>query len=571
MPPRDRIPSLMRRTLEQSALALLVVLAGPAGCSGGSGNGGATGTGGTSGALCTQLAPVPRRVWRLSVQQYGNAVKDLLGLSSAPTLSNNGGTAELAFFSDDAAGVDANLQFAIYQASEAVMAQIAPRIAQLAACQAGEAPDACARRFATTFGARAFRRPLDEGEVTALLGPYTEGAKQDFNTGISLMIQALLQSPSFIYRTELGPPDAVAAAGATTTTLTPHEVATQLSFLFLDSIPDQPLLAAAQDGSLATEDGIAAQVDRLLAMDAVKQNITRIVIDWFNVRQVAGKSKSDTFLAVLPAADRDQSVLQNDLITSTRRFIDSVLWSGSPVSDLLTSQTVFVNQRLATLYGLPFSGAAAGDFVPVTPGDAARAGMLTQPAFLWALSDPETTSIVKRGKFIHDDVVCQDPAPSPGKLLDDPAIMAKLAMLPTEIDKSDYRMSTGQCMGCHSLIDPYARVLENFGPAGQFRTTADGRDVVPTGVFTTGPLANKQLDGPAAFAQAVNEGHLLNACAVQKISSYVIGRMIRASDTCQTQEVHARFEKTDGTVSSLFREVATAAFIRSRSLSGGAQ
>ena len=90
---------------------------------------------------CTPLDAIPRRLWRLSAMQYGNALKDVLGLDTAPVLSNNGGTSQYAFFSDDAASVDSNFQFSIFQTVEATMAQIAPQIPQLAACHDGEDPD----------------------------------------------------------------------------------------------------------------------------------------------------------------------------------------------------------------------------------------------------------------------------------------------------------------------------------------------------------------------------------------------------------------------------------------------
>src|SRR5262249_41300227 len=159
--------------------------------------------------------------------------------------------------------------------------------------------------------------PLADAEVTALLAVYTEGKKQDFNTGISLMIQALLQSPSFLFRTELGTP------GQDPTTLTPYEVATQLSYTFTDSTPDQPLLDAAKDGSLGKPGGIATQVDRLLGQDAVKDNITRVVVDWFNVQQLYAKTKDTTLLAAL-GANQDQKTVQDDLYTSAQSFVDDV-------------------------------------------------------------------------------------------------------------------------------------------------------------------------------------------------------------------------------------------------------
>jgi hypothetical protein len=510
---------------------------------------------------CTQLDAIPRRLWRLSAMQYGNALKDLLNLDSAPVLSNNGGTAQYAFFSDDAARVDSNFQFSIFQTVEATMTQIAPQIPQMAACHDGEDPTACATRFAESFGARAFRRPLGDDEVAALMGPFNEGVTTDFNTGISLMIEALLQSPSFIFRTELGQPGATDA-----TSLTPYETASQLSFLFRDSIPDAPLMQAAADGTLATDQGIAKQVDRLLALPEVKANLNRIVGEWFNIRQVFSTSKADSYFAALPPEEAAQPDIQADLYQSAQLQINDVLWTGSRrLTDLITTPTVYVNQRLATLYGFPFTGDPSA-FIAVKPPDASlRAGLLTHPDVLWGLSNPTNTSIVKRGRFVHDDMICEDPAPSPGNLLSQPDIIALLATLPTEIDKSDYRLHHNPCQACHSLIDPYARVLENFGAAGDYRTVADDVPVDPTADFSNSPLATPSITGAPAFARKVNDKKVFSQCAVQKMSSYAIGRMIRVNQTCQTLDLHDQFEQTDGSITSLFKKVATAAFLRTRS------
>ncbi|MDP9002838.1 MAG: DUF1592 domain-containing protein, partial [Myxococcota bacterium] len=384
------------------------------------------------------------------------------------------------------------------------------------------------------------------------------------NTGISLMIQALVQSPSFLHRTELGPSTLVADASGKypDTALAPYEVASQLSYLFTDTTPDKPLLDAAANGSLATDQGITAQIDRLLALPAVKQNIDRIMVDWFNVRQLFSKTKDPAYFTSLAAADQNQALIENDLYTSTRMFVDDVLWSPSgKVSDLLLSQKVWVNQRLGQLYGLS-ANPPAGQFVAVN--DPNRSGILTQPGFLWSASNPTNTSIVKRGKFIHDDVLCVDPGPSPGNILSDPAVQAKLAMLPTEIDKSNYRMMTQPCMSCHNQIDPYALVLESFGAIGEYRTMADGIPTQTTANFTD-PLPTGPITGAAAFSKALIDNKLITSCAVQKMSSYTLGRMIRSRETCEVQGVNTAFEKTDGSVSSLFRQVATASFMRARS------
>ena len=563
---------------------------GSSGASGSSGGSGGTassgGSGGSSGSSCVSLAdalqgatnlpvgspPLTRRLWRLSSLQYGNAVRDLLKLPQAPVLNSNGGTSDYAFFSDDSEIVDAKLLFSVYQTAEIVMTQVAPQITQLAACKATDTPQVCAQNFAQTFGAQAFRRPLDMSEVTALMAVYTTGAQQDFNTGISMMIEALLMSPSFLYRTELGPAGQVADATGKypDTTLTPYETATQLAFLFTNTAPDAALLAAAADGTLATAQGISAQVDRLLALDAVKTNIGQIVVDWFNVRQLFSKTKDPSFFTGLATADQDQTQLQNDVYTSTQMFVNSVLWAPSgKLTDLLTSQQVFVNSRLGQLYGIPGTGATATQFVPVT--DSHRSGLLTQPAFLWSMSDPTVTSIVKRGKFVHDDVICVDPGPEPpAGLLTSPAVVMELAMLPTEIDKSNYRLMTMPCVTCHSQIDPYSLVLENFGPIGDYRTVADGVPVTATGNFSPpSPVPAGKIVGAAAFSQALIDNKLLTSCGVQKIASYTLGRMIRTRGTCEVAAIDAQFEQSDGSATSLFREVATASFMRARS--GGTQ
>ena len=112
--------------------------------------------------------------------------------------------------------------------------------------------------FVQSLGPKAFRRPLDTAEVTDLMAVYTNGAMMDYATGISLMVQALITSPSFVYRTELGPKTLTADASGNypDTTLNPYEVASQLGFLFLGSLPDAALTAAAADGSLATTAGV---------------------------------------------------------------------------------------------------------------------------------------------------------------------------------------------------------------------------------------------------------------------------------------------------------------------------
>ncbi len=549
----------------------------------GAGGSSTTGIAGAGMPGCTALPAIPRRLWRLSSEQYGEAVKDLLGLAAAPVLTNRGGEAAYAFFSDASLGVDENFQFALYQASQAVLTQVAPRINVIAPCAGTTAPaqTACATTFAQTFGAKAFRRPLDAAEVTNLINVYTQAATQDYNTGIGQMIQALIISPSFVYRAELGPATLAADASGKfpDTTLTPFEVASQLGFLFLGSVPDVGLTAAATDGSLGTLAGVTAQVNRLLGLPAVKANLTGIIIDWFNVRQMYDKTKDTALLSALSAADRDQTGINDDLLTSTRQFVDDLLWTnGGKIDELFKSQKIFVNKKLATLYpDLTFAGGAPPDnatFLGATwPASQGRIGMLTQPGFLWSASDPSLTSIVKRGKQIHDDVICQDPLPPPVDLTTPAAVnvisckspdgTTTLSPCDSEILKSNARMMYAPCVNCHSQMDPYARVLQSFGPIGNYRTVDEvGRTIDSSVTFVpSSPLAPQTASGSTDFSRELVASGVANACSVQKIASYAIGSMIRTYNTCEIQDLRT---KVDGTIASLFREVALATFTRAR-------
>jgi hypothetical protein len=559
--------------------------------------GSTTGTGGStggSGTPCTAIGAIPRRLWRLSVEQWGATVKDLLGLQTAPVLASRGNEAAYAFFSDVSLGVvDPAFQFALYQSSQNdVLPAIASKITTLAPCT-GTTPAAqrtCAMTFAQTLAAKGFRRPVDATVVTDLMTVYDAGAgtgtTADYNTGISLIVQAVITSPSFVYRTELGPTTLTADGSGNypDTTLNPYEIASQLGLLFIGSLPDAGLTAAAADGSIATTAGLSAQIDRLLALPAVQANLVNITIDWFNVRQMFDRQNKDTsLLSSLAAADQDQAALTSDLYTATQAFVNNVLFtSKGTINDLVTSQTVYMNKRLATLFpGATFPGGAPTSnttFVAGTwPASQGRSGILTQPAFLWSASDPVKTSIVKRGKFIHDDVVCQDVLPPPIDLSTPQAVnviackspdgMTMLSACDSEILQSDARMMYAPCKTCHVSMDPYARVLQNFGPIGNYRAVDEAnRSIDPSVTFNTGPLSNDMVSGAVQFGQALVSSGVIRDCSVQKIASYALGSMIRVYNTCEVNDIRAQ---TDGTIGSLFKQVATASILRARQ--GGAK
>jgi len=197
---------------------------------------------------------------------------------------------------------------------------------------------------------------------------------------------------------------------------------------------------------------------------------------------------------------------------------------------------------------------------------------LTQPSFMWSASDPVATSIVKRGKLIHDDIVCQDVLPPPVDLSTPSAMnvisckspdgTTELSKCDSEILQSDARMMYSPCKTCHAYMDPYARVLQNFGPIGNFRTVDEAnRPIDPSVTFTAEPLAPQSASGPVAFGQLLVASGVIRECAVQKMASYALGNMITRSGTCEVIDLRAR---TDGTIGSIFKQIAMSNILRQR-------
>ena len=485
-----------------------------------------------------------------------------------------GGASEFAFFTDTTLGMTPEFQYAFYDTTQqTVLPAIASRIGgasgTLAPCSGttASAQTTCAQTFIQAFAKKAYRRPVDATEVANLMKVYAQGAMQDYATGISLMIQAVLISPSFVYRTELGPTTLTADASGTypDTTLTPHEIATQLGFLFLGSVPDDQLMAAADNGSLATADGLSAQIDRLLASPQVQANLTSIMIDWFNVRQMFSKTKDTSLFSALATADQDQTTLENDIYTSTQKFVNEVFWTNpsGTVDDLVTSPSVWVNKRLATLFpGLSFpNGAPTSNtaFVKATwSASEGRAGMLTQPGFLWAASDPAVTSIVKRGKFIHDDILCQD-AISMAIDLSTPFAMnvihckspdgtKTLSACDSEVLESDARMSTQPCTSCHSQMDAYCARPPQLWTHRQLSnawTRAVTRSIPPSRSCRIRRSRPAWPPAPRRSRRQLVQSGVLRGCSVQKVASYAIGDMIRTYDTCELDDLRAQTNGSD--------------------------
>lgn len=511
--------------------------------------------------------PLPARVWLLSDAQYSNAVRDLLGDVEIPAVRTPGVTGDQFIHEAALHRVSGPLLGQYQAAAERAAQQAAGRLDRILPCDpAVIGEDGCARAFIDHFVSRAFRRPLDDAEREQLIALFESGresadadsgdgglAIDGFSAGIALVIEATLQAPTFLYRAELGGEGD--ADGVVT--LTPHELAAQLSFLFLDSIPDDPLWAAAEDGSLGRSEVLAAQVDRLLAMPRVREHLGEVVLTWLGIPEVL------TVPIDRPYAPEFDEDLRRSMMAESRLFVRDVLWSrDGTLGELLTSSRTFLDARLAEHYGvdgLPaLDGVASGEHVAVELDPAQRAGILTHGSFLSATSVPKFRSIVHRGLAINRALLCLPEPPSPPLEL-----LAAAAPEVNRLDvreRSQYRLVTPVCASCHETIDPLGIAFENFDLIGRWQTEG----VSPVTAVDHGDGELVLVQDAVELAALLARSDRVAACVVDQMMQQALGRELGDDSAVSRRYVEDRFEASDRDLVEIFRRIPETRAFRAR-------
>ena len=508
---------------------------GSGGPGSGPGGSGGPGTGSGPGGPCQ--ATTPPRIWRLSDEQFVNAVSDLLPGVTVPAVATPGRTVGEFINMAERYPVTGALASNLRTSAKTVAAASVKDLAGLLKCQTGQAQDACVGAFVDRFAPRAFRRPIDATERQALLAVYALGAKTTPADGVRLVLEAVLQSPSFLYRTELG---AGAMAGQATA-LNAYELATAVSFLLIDSIPDDELWRTAQDGSLSNADVFTQQVDRLLASQRGHDNIARIYLKWLGL---GGGVVTELPAMAYPEYDE---ALRQSMFQESSRFLAALVSKGGTLADLVNSRTTFVDSRLAALYGVPYTGTTG--FVEVTLPATERAGILTQAGVL--VSKSRGHPIVIRGKFVRRDLFCQDIPPPPPTV----NIQQFDALGLSQREQAAKRVSDPVCGQCHQFMDPIGLSFEKYDALARYKpTAADG-----TAVDSTGNLTNTDVDGPISspldIAERLSRSGSARTCVSQKMLAYALGRELASADQCEQERIASAVQDSGGHLTDLIAAI----------------
>lgn len=508
--------------------------AGAAGTTGG-GGGGAGATGG--GAVASAPAGTdPGRVTirRLNRAEYDNTVRDLLGTSQTPGATTfPDDVPQLGFDNNGDLQTLSPLQFTLYQqaaeslAAEAMTAGSAERAA-LVTCDLTSG-NACAQTLITSFGGRAFRRPLTPAEVTLYLAVISAAAQAGATPDVQFrtVIEQMLQSPNFLFRPEID---------ANPTSLTPHllnpyETASRLSYMIYRSMPDAPLFAAAAAGELAEPTQIQAQAQRMLA-DPKGAFAKTFATMWLGTAEVNTQTFDPTLFPEFNVS------LANSMLGEINDFFNEFLLQNEPVPELLTANFSYIDSNLASLYGIQAPAASASGMTRTVLSTPERGGLLTMGGILSITSFTNRTSIVRRGAWVLSQLLCAPPPPPPPNVPPFPTTMVSGTQ---EQILAEHRANPA-CAACHDSMDNIGSAMENYDAVGAWRTTDDGLPVNVSGMFT-GPIAEPNggtgptFVGAVQLAQTVAADPRFVSCVGQNVMTYALGRSLLPSDSAYLAEI----------------------------------
>lgn len=412
----------------------------------------------------------------------------------------------------------------------------------------------CATRFVEKYGRLLYRRPLQPAEVSSVLeiARIAADGAQDFYKGLETGLVRLLVSPNFLFRVEQAAPE---AARGDVPLLDDYSLATRISFLLWDAPPDAALLDAAQSGALRNEDGIEAQVDRLIQSPRFEQGARAFFSDMFGYEQFEGLSKEQSLFPIY-SSQLAEDVKEQAL----RTLVDLLVTRQGDYRDLFTTRKTFLNRNLSALYAVPAEeGIVAGwGAYTFAPGDR-REGLLTLAAFL--MLDPThegRSSPTIRGKAVREVFLCQVVPPPPPdvdfKLVQD----TQNTQHKTARERLSVHAEVATCAGCHALTDPIGLSLENYNAVGEYRSMENGAPIDASGTFE----GNTYKDG-IELQRLMRESSALTGCLAKRAYEYGVGRPVTTGEREWVAYLRARFEKDRYAFAALMKIIATSKAFRS--------
>ncbi len=416
---------------------------------------------------CGETEPGERLLRRLTHDEYRRTVRDLTGVTVDTPLASD--EVVEGFRNDAHALVVDGLLADQYRTSAEAVGEAFEVADHLDCDRTARGDVACATAFVRDFGLRAFRRPLTDDDVSRYVELWAEVAASDgFDEGIGWVVTAMLQSPHFLYRSELG---ARGAPGRFV--LTDWEMATALSYSLWGTLPDDALLEAAGRGELTSDDDIDAQIERMMDDPRALETVGRFVEAWLDLEPLGTVARE----GLTPE-------LREEMARATREQVAAWVADGGSLSDLLVD-----------------------------------GGLLVEPSLLTTYARPDGSSPVHRGVLVRERFLCEELPPPPPNLDTSPPPVD-----PTKSTRERYRQHADDpaCSGCHALIDPLGFAFEHYDQLGQWRDDDEGHPIDASGSLDGVPFV-----GADGLAEALVDDPRTRECFV-----YSWRRHVRGTHAC---------------------------------------
>lgn len=393
-----------------------------------------------------------------------------------------------------------------------------------------EHDDACARTIARELGQGAFRRPLSDEEVARYAALVT--AQPDWADGVRVALRVMLSSPYFLYRFEVGEPQADG-----TTRLDAYEVASLLSYSFWGTMPDDALMTAAAEGTLDSPEGVAAEARRLLDDPRARSVLARFAQQWLGVERALTATKNPNLYPDF------HPTLASAMVAETGRFFTEVVYEGSGRFDeLLLSDRSYADGALASLYGVDDDG-----MLPASR----RAGFLGHASVLTSYALPDQTSPILRGRFVRERLLCQTLPTPPAQIPQLPEVSEDA----TTRERFAQHSSDPVCASCHQYIDGIGFAFEGFDAIGARRDQEAGRPIDERGdtvdLELTGDAAMTPFEGLPGLAQTLVASPSAQACFVKQTYRYAFGALEDEGHACEVAALEEAFAKGDRDIRGL--------------------
>lgn len=489
---------------------------------------------------------------RLSQEQYRQIITDVFGPTIKvggrfePDIRRDGllaiGSSQVAV---TASGLEEYDKIARNVATQVVSEQNRDTLIPCKPANAKAADDACASQFLSEAGRMLYRRPLSREELASRVKVANDAAVglKDFYSGLGISLSTMLVSPKFLFREEIAEADPDHPGQYR---MDAYSKASQLSFFLWDSAPDPDLLAAAERGDLNTEKGLAKQVDRMIVSPRLEGGVRAFFTDLLSFDEFETLAKDSMIFPKF-----NTKVAKEAQEQTLRTLTNLLVTEKGDYRDIFTTRETFLTPMLASVYGVPLVAPDGGWKPYEFPEGDARAGIISQVAFVALHSHPGRSSPTLRGKAVREVLLCQKVPTPPANVNFTLVQDTKNPQYKTARARLAAHATDATCAGCHKIMDPIGLGLEAFDSGGSLRSTENG-----VTIDTSGQLDGIKFADAAGLSKAVHDNPSAPVCVVSRAMSYGLGRLPAKTEGEWVKATQKKFQDANYRFPDLMRQIA---------------